>query len=70
MLLLLVLFIFSTSGWISLKTSYLNKLPTDFKNSESVKGFKINSEKIKVASISGNANLNGQFGELANEVLQ
>ena len=31
---------------------------------------KINLEKFKVASISGNVNLNGQFWELANEVLQ
>ena len=50
--------------------SYWNKLPTDFKNSESVKRFKINLEKFKVTGISGDFNLNGQFWELENKVLQ
>ena len=42
-------------------------VPTDVKNSESVKVFKIILEKFKVASISGNVYLNGQFWELPNK---
>ena len=34
-----------------------------------LKGFIINLEKFKVASSSGNVNVDGQFWELANEVL-
>ena len=50
--------------------SYWNKLPTDVKNAESVDGFKIKLEKFKVDSICRNINLNGQFWELADDILQ